>query len=331
MKSFSRQDMNENPYNIFELIKKETLYELDRMQLNQYPDGNSTRLREEIAGYAGVERNQVLVGNGSDELILLALQTFAGSGNGVMVHSPTFSMYQHYGGLLRCRLIHFEADGDFNLDADSFKAAIKREQPKLLILCNPNNPTGKVLELSQIQYLLEDYRGITLIDEAYYEFYGKTAVSLIATERVIITRTFSKAFGLAGIRLGYMLGGEKLIKAADCARSPFNVSSFSQAAASIALKSYPLVEASVKKILQDKEKLFMDLKSIEGIEIFESQANFFLVRTDKAERLINELNQEGIRVRCFEDERLANCFRITVGLQEDNERIVEAIRRGACE
>ncbi|MFZ5354536.1 MAG: histidinol-phosphate transaminase [Bacillota bacterium] len=323
-KAVKRLDLNQNPYDIAELLSEELNTVWRSIKTNEYPDGSSCELRKAIASYAGIEPECIVTGNGSDELLMLIMQTFVSRGDRVLTFVPTFSMYRQYALKEGALMLEYSTGGDFNLDIDGFINFRDEHKPKLQIICNPNNPSGGLLSMTQLESLLKGFKGITVIDEAYYEFSKVTAVPLLErNKKLLITRTFSKAMGLAGLRIGYILGSSGLTEQLERVRSPYNLNAFSQAAAVAVLKNYDKVQKTVSSICGDRDYMYNRIKLIDGIMVFKSYTNFLLLQSSYCSEIEQALLAEGIRIRRFREPELSDCLRIAVGRSEDNSRIIE--------
>jgi histidinol-phosphate aminotransferase len=267
------------------------------------------------------------IGNGSDELVSIVLQTFIDPGDTIAISNPTFSMYKIYGTICGARIWEYNQDSSFRIKLDEFIGCLEKEKPKIVFLCNPNNPTGSSLELSEIEQILKEIDSIVIVDEAYFEFSGVTASGLLSNyDNLIILRTFSKAFGLAGLRVGYMLACPSVISYIDRVRSPFNVNAFAQAAAVEVLGNIDIVSERIEIIKSERTRLTGMLTKLEGLRCYESCSNFLLVRSSYAEEIFKRLQEAGIYIRSYSDPQLLDCLRITIGSPEENDSFFEIIK-----
>ncbi len=319
-------DKNENPYNIVKLLKNEISLETDNLMLNRYPEGSYKLLREELSRYTGINAENIVIGNGSDELLYMIMQAFLEKGEKVLLHTPTFAMYKSYANMVGGVIEEYETDDRFCIELETFKKVIDEKNPKILIICNPNNPTGSFIEIEAIEYLIQDFTGIVIIDEAYMEFCNQTAVKFLEKyKNVIILRTFSKALGLAGLRIGYMLSSMEVIDCVERAKSPYNVNAYSPAVAVAVLKNIDKVRKAINIILEERNSLISKLAELKGIEVFESKTNFVLIRADKCKELYASLFENGIAVKGFNDPKLKNCIRLALGTSTENRKVLETI------
>jgi len=312
---------NENNYGpsprVVETLKASAQY------VFRYPcrDGE---LREKIAGYAGVEPENVVCGNGSDELIELILKVFSGPAAGV---SPSFSEYKIISKTLGVEYAETPLREDFTFDTKAFIE--KSKDANLLFLDNPDNPTGGVIFRTDLLKVLNEGR-ITVVDEAYYEYYGESIADLLGDyPNLIILRTFSKAFGLGGLRIGYALASSEIISYLDKVRPPFNVNSLAQEAALAALDDVAYMQECVGKTVSDRRMLAEKLAT--RYRVFPSETNFLLLDTSPttADEFFNQMLDKKIVVRKFGQLPGFNgeFTRITVGTKEENRKLVEALQQ----
>jgi len=320
-------EANENffiPRDFFSQIFGELEGELDP---RLYPQSEKMELINALSEYLALPSECFVVGNGSDELIETVVRAFLRRSERCISISPTFAMYR----------IIVEAQGnkydtvplgeEFSLDADALLSKI-RSETVLCVLCSPNNPTGNQFELNSVRKIVEEFKGIVVVDEAYVEFAPLSIKDAIEEfNNLIVLRTFSKAFGLAGLRIGYALTCPKLASALRRVQLPYNVNKFSMRVASKVLERRDVVLDAAEGVKTERRRLIKRLKEITGIKAFNSDANFVLVKTEKdAEAIFRGLRDEGILVRNIGDiPNLGKCLRITVGLPEMNDRLINAL------
>ena len=317
-------DANENAFG-------SVLPKISGVDLSRYPDPLAQKLREKYSQFAGVPAKKILVGNGSDEIIWLLLLAFVESNEEVLTFAPTFSMYRVFAELLGLRVREVALEKDFSLDAEKFRKNISAKT-KLIFLCSPNNPTGQILPLADIEKILRTKK-IVVVDEAYIEFAPeKSAAKLLKKyPNLIVLRTFSKAWGLAGLRVGCGLMDPAAIAVLAKVRAPYSVDALSQKLALDALKNSAKMKTTVKKILAEKEKLTAKLWSL-GLTVFPSDANFVLVQFPpqiSATAIYKKLVRNfGLVVRDFSSKKLLeNCVRITVGTPAENGKLLDALTK----
>lgn len=304
---------------------------IQKVELSRYPDPLAGDLRQELAKYAKVKSSQILVGNGSDEIIWMLLMSFVERDEAILTFSPTFSMYRVFGDLLGVRVKEVLLEKDYSFDAKKLLKQIGAKT-KLIFLCSPNNPTGQTIPLRDIEQILKSKK-IVVVDEAYIEFaVQKSCAKLLKKcSNLVVLRTFSKAWGLAGLRVGYALANEEVVRVLAKVRAPYSVDGLSQALALQALKKQKQMEASVKKILAEREKLSEALWKL-GLIVFPSEANFLLVQFPpkiSATKIYEKLvKQFGIVVRDFSKKTLLkNCLRATIGTPAENSKLLAALKK----
>lgn len=323
-----RLDANENSENLFKLCFNDFVKKVSESTINRYPDPSSTVLREKVAKYVGGEINKdnIICGNGSDELIQCIISTFVNSEDYVITHSPTFSMYQISNQILGGNFLEVDSNENFEINVDEIIKVSNEKNAKLIILCNPNNPTGTVTKREDLLKIINSTNGVVVVDEAYYEFLGESLVDIVnENERVIVLRTLSKAFALAGARCGYLVAAPSAVQVILKVKPPYNLNTLSQYAGECILNNYEKVEASIKRIKGERDKLIPMLKEIKGLKVYETGANFVLLKTEKSSELIKKFEEEKILVRRFSGGALENCIRISIGFENENKKVIEII------
>jgi histidinol-phosphate aminotransferase len=319
-------DAMENPYTLPDAVRRELAAVLARVDLNRYPTPRPQKLREAIAQRmklpAGME---VLLGNGSDELIQMVITALARPGAALMYPSPTFVMYAMGATFSGMRAIAVPLSDDFSLDADAFIARMQAEKPALVFLAYPNNPTGVLYPEADVARVIRACPGLVVVDEAYHVFAGKSFVPRLAEfDNAVVIRTVSK-LGLAGIRLGYLVGRPEWVAQLDKVRPPYNVSVLTQTAALFMLERLEVLEEQAARILAERESLRTSLAALKGVTVFPSEANFFLIRVPDAERVHAALRQQSVLVRNL-NPGIRNCLRVTVGTPDENRILLNALR-----
>src|SRR5215212_2679961 len=274
-------NQNENPWDAPEALKRETLRRMNERAWSRYPDFTPASLHEKLAAFAGWTPEGVVAGNGSNELIQATLMVTVGEGKRVLISEPTFALYRQVATVLGGEVLSVPLDGELQFDAAALRAAIERDAPDVIILCSPNNPTGCRIEEADLEPLLEASGAIVVIDEAYFEFSGRTVAGLLARhENLAVFRTFSKAMGLAALRVGYLLASPALAREVGKAVLPYNLNAFSQTAAEVAVEMYEeTLRPTVRKVVEERGRLYSRLKQIEGLAPVRSRANFMVVRS----------------------------------------------------
>ena len=324
VESIIKLDANENPYGYSPRVGKA----LARYpHFNIYPDDDQTRLRQLLAGYAGVAARHIVAGSGSNQLIDLILRLFISKGDEVISCPPTFGIYRFSTELCGGTLVEVPRAKNFAVDVGAVKAAIT-EKTRVIFLANPNNPTGTVIPRKDILALLGTGLPV-VIDEAYYEFSRQTVAPLINQyQNLIVLRSFSKWAGLAGLRVGYGLFPPKIAGYILRIKIPYNVNVAALVAVQESLKDKDYLMNSVKAIIAERGRLFGELEKIKWLKPYPSQANFILclLLKGEAKELRQRLQGKGILVRYFEEERLRNYIRISVGKPEHTNALMKALK-----
>ena len=319
-------DGNESPYDL-EGEDKFLLFErLSKLPMNRYPDPEALGVRSALSRAVAFPKDGILLGNGSDEIIQMTVEVFGGKSGCVLVPSPTFSMYRITSLILGKEVREVELDENFDIDLEPTLEMIRAEDPDIVFLATPNNPTGNSFSEEKVLEILEASAGAVVVDEAYCDFSKKSYIPHIERyENLLVLRTMSK-IGFAGARLGILFARPQIVSEVDKARLPYNINSLSQMVMSFALEHSEVIEGKISLILSERERLRDALERIEAIYVYPTDANFFLVRVPDAEFLFTELVRNDILVRRFEGGgRLADCLRITVGTSDENDRLIEAL------
>jgi len=323
-------NQNENPWDASDLIKRETLGRMRGREWSRYPDFVPASLHEKLAAFAGWTADGVLAGNGSNELLQAALMVTVGEGQRVLISEPTFALYRQITTVLGGEVLSVPLDAGLGFDVPALLDAIGRGRPDVVILCSPNNPTGCRLEEAELEAVLAAAPGLVFVDEAYFEFSGRTAAPLLARRRnLVVFRTFSKAMALAGLRVGYLLAAPELAREISKAVLPYNLNRFSQTAAEVAVELYETELAPlIARIVGERGRLFDALGRVGGLAPVPSHANFMVVRTRlEPERVFAGLLARDILVRDVSGyPLLRDYFRVSVGTPEENDRLVAALR-----
>lgn len=318
-------DANENPFPWPAGMREELL--AAPLEFNRYPDGKAMALRDAIAGYNGVRTEEVLTGNGSDELITVILNTFGGDGRKLLIHPPTFGMYANAAAITGTGVMEIPLLKGTKLDLEPMCAAARRDDMGVIIICNPNNPTGTLFPRADILEIVKSTRALVVIDEAYIEFAGESLVALIHEyPNLMIMKTFSKAFGMAALRLGYVIADSRLIDYLNRVRQPFNVNSFSQQAGIIAIRYATEYRKQVETIKNEINMLYNEFKKIPGWKVLETRANFILFQPPNPDQWFEALAASGFTVRNLGDlPGLGKCLRLSSGLPDENKALLEAV------
>ncbi|MBQ6522029.1 MAG: histidinol-phosphate transaminase [Atopobiaceae bacterium] len=318
---------NENSYGMPVYVYDKAMRALEGVKANRYPDPLAPKLRGRLASLYGLESDQVIVGNGGDELIFNLFLAFGGGGAKVVDCPPTFSIYRLYAELCECTVADVPRDPEtFAVDGDALLA--EAADARITIVTTPNNPTGTLTSLAFIEELCAATDGLVLADEAYMEFAGAPSAAMLLDRcpNLVVLRTLSKAFALAGGRIGYVLAAPAIIDALAAVRQPYSVNSFSQAVAETVVRDGARFAPTIAEICENRGILASELAKLDRLTVWPSSANFLLVRVPHAHRVWELLRDEhSILVRDFSaTPGLEDCLRITVGRPEECTAVVEA-------
>ncbi len=296
--------------------------------VNRYPDREFPKLRSALAGYLGhaLTAEHIWAANGSNEVIQQFLQAFAGPGRTLMSFTPTYTMYGLLAATTGTNWQTASRSSGRELSAEQVRAALLLNQPDVVVLCSPNNPTGTPLPLQVVEAAYDAAPGMVIVDEAYKEFdRTPSALSLLAGRpRLVVTRTLSKAFAFAGVRLGYLAADPAVIDALRLVRLPYHLSTLTQLAAELAIAHAPEVLASVQQIIAQREFIAAQLEAL-GLQVAPSETNFLLVSgVGDSIRAFESLRADGILVR---DVGIDGSLRITVGTASENAQVVASLSR----
>ncbi len=315
-------DANENPFG--SVVKS-----LFGLELNRYPDPFARKLKERLSEYVGVKPEALFTGVGSDEVIDLLIRLFVSEDEEVIIFEPTYGMYRAAAEIAGVKIKTALLTSDFQIDFSVFKKQLT-SKTKMVFCCSPNNPTGNLLEEEAILKLCKSFKGIVVVDEAYIEFASRPSLTakLKKFENLVLLRTFSKAWGLAGIRVGYAVALPLIVEYLNKIKPPYNLNSVSASIAEQALGKTAQVSRWIKVILREREKLGNVLEEL-GYEAFESEANFILAKRRDASHLVKELARRfGIITRDMSSKpHLEDCFRISVGTPRQNQKLKSALRK----
>lgn len=304
-------DANENPFGDY----------------NRYPDSTQKKLKERVSQIKNVPASQIAIGNGSDELIDLIIKIFCQpSQDAVMVMKPSFAMYEFYANINQNKVIHLDLNSNFELSKEEFLTKSKASQAKVLFLCSPNNPTGNSID--DLEFYIENFDGIVVVDEAYIEFSDKESIlaKINQFENLIVLQTLSKAWGLAGLRIGMAFASEYIIGLFNRTKSPYNISELNLKTAIKELSNREVFKIKLNNISLQKQNLKAALTEIKIVDkIYPSDANFLLIEVNQAEKVYQTL----IDNRVLTSKRfpsILNALRITVGSNDENEKLIKILK-----
>ena len=313
-------DANESPYGFDNACKA-----LKSVPTNRYPDPEALSLKKHIAQGLRIKPEMILQGNGSDELIYYLIAAFGGP---VLYPVPTFSMYGIIAQALDQKKTEVPLDGQFDLDMKRMLSGIRKEKPKIIFLSSPNNPTGNCFSSDRILKIIDATasKSLVVVDEAYQPFASERGfIPLLKDyENLVILRTLSK-IGLAGLRVGFLIAGEEIIREVNKIRLPYNLNTLSQALALEVLKDKKRLRNNVRSIISERDRLFRELSKIGGIAPYPTEANFVLFRVKDAGRIYRELLKKGVLVRDMKGV-VDGCIRVTVGSPAENRIFLDALR-----
>ena len=306
-------DANENPFG----------------ELNRYPDPYQLKIKQKLSELNQISTENIFLGNGSDEVIDLAFRIFCEpKKDKVLTFSPTYGMYEVSANINDVELINLDLNDNFQIDLETLKPYFEDENLKIIFICSPNNPTGN--SIKNIKYILENFNGIVFIDEAYIDFSPEESFrnQIKNYPNLIVSQTFSKAWGMASVRVGIAYASEEIIKFYNKVKPPYNISQLNQDAILNTLNDEKInqVSENIKIILEEKKSLIQNLKKLNLVKtIFPSDANFILIEVDNADSVYQELVNQNVIIR-NRNSVIKNCLRITVGSPEENKKLIETFQ-----
>ncbi len=318
---------NESTANLSVAIRKEISEAMLTLDFNRYPDNSQKDILEAYAKVMKLKANQLLAGNGSDAMLGLLIGTFLGKGKSLYTFDPDFSMYDYYASAYEAGVEKFDLPYDGNLDLDAFIAEGKKKQVSLVMFSNPNNPTGTCLSLEKIKKLVEAFAPVpVVVDEAYFEFSQETsALTLIDDyDNLYVTRTLSKAYCIAGVRLGFLAASKENIKEFRELSVPYSVNRVSMKIGEIVLSHADEIQAQIAATKKKRDAMYEAVKDFQSLHFYASQANFLHGCCDHKEQLLKMFEQEKIVIRNYAGK---NTFRITIGSEEENQKVISVLRK----
>ncbi|HIX84415.1 MAG TPA: histidinol-phosphate transaminase [Candidatus Megamonas gallistercoris] len=319
---------NESNLNMPPMVEERLMARLSSVAFNRYPNEQVETLAQQIAVNFNLSKENVLIANGSSEILEKLFFAFGGRGRKIVYPQPSFSMYKIYAKFSASTGVPVDLKEDYTFDAAAFVDAVKESRASLAVICSPNNPTGTKIPLADIEYVAKNIECAFVIDEAYVEFDGGTAVGLIKEyPHMMVARTFSKAYGLASARVGYLLADKKIIEMVSKACMPYHVNVLSAVTADIVYQMRDEYVPRIQMSIAERKRMSELLKQIDGMEVYPSVTNFILVKHPKAVAINEYLESIGIGVRSFGNApRLTNCLRISMGTREENDTWYKAIK-----
>ncbi|RLJ68910.1 histidinol-phosphate aminotransferase [Lacinutrix venerupis] len=306
-------DANENPFG----------------ELNRYPDPQQSKIKEKLSTIKSVETNQIFIGNGSDEVIDLAFRIFCEPGKDkVLTFIPTYGMYDVSANINNIEVIKQPLINDFQINLNQLQPYLDFQDVKIIFICSPNNPTGNTINTDDIEYILENFNGIVIVDEAYIDFSSQASFikNINKFNNLIVSQTFSKAWGLAGVRVGVAYASEAIIALYNRVKPPYNVSTLNQEVVLECLNNQSEVSKNIETILSERTKLKDALNQLSIVKkIYPTDANFLLVEVDNADKTYQYLIDKKVIIR-NRNTQVENCIRITVGTAVENQKLIEALK-----
>ncbi len=329
-RGYIKLDAMENPYIWPDDIKEGWLAQLKSCELNRYPDPEAKQLTQTIREQNKIpEGFDVLLGNGSDEIIQILLMALPADAS-VLSVQPSFVMYQQISQSLGLSYLGIPLlDGSFELDLPAMLAAIAEHNPAIIFLAYPNNPTGNLFDAEAIRQIITAANGLVIIDEAYAPFADVSFMDELAQyENLLVMRTVSK-LGLAGLRLGYLVGSTAIIEQLHKVRLPYNINTLTQISTDFALTHHALFDGQTQKICTERATVYEQLGNMKGITTYPSAANFILFRTPEkcATDIFTTIKQQGVLIKNMSPQGglLANCLRVTIGKPDENQAFLAAL------
>lgn len=322
----ARLNTNECPHPLPEDFARDLGRAVSEIPLHRYPDGQVTRLREEIAVHVGHTVEGTWVANGSNEILMQLLQAYGGSGRRAAVFEPTYLLHSRLAWLTQTEIVRLHLGGDFLLTGESVAAAVAAE-PDVVFVCSPNNPTGNAQPASVVEELASRTGALVVADQAYVEFGGESCLPLVVDHpNVVVTRTMSKAFALAGARIGYALASPDVVDDLQRVRLPYHVSALTQAAGIAAIHHAEEAMAILGAIRTERDRILAGLRSMPGLRVFPSDANFVLFVPPKpAAEVWQAMLDRGVLVRDVSSV-VPNALRVTAGTTRETDLFLSAIR-----
>lgn len=326
-------NQNENPFDLPNELKRELVEEFFLQPWNRYPDVFPTPLIEALSKFINVPMESIIAANGSNELMYTILMAIVSKGTKVLIPTPTFFLYEKIVNVLEGELIFVSAKSDLSFDTEKIIASAQEKKPSLIILNSPNSPTGQMLSANEVEKILLETDAIVLVDEAYIEFADMPSVLplLKKYDRLIILRTFSKAFSIAGLRIGYLVAQPALCAELLKPKIPFTVNNFSSSVAIKLMQKNELISERIRYIKRQKDLLFNELSTMNQLKVFPSQTNFLIFQLqvkNNAKMLFENLLSENVLIRDVSSyPMLKNTLRVNAGTEDENKAFLSALKK----
>lgn len=310
------------------LVEDRVMARMSHIAFNRYPNEEMEDLMEAIAKNYGMSKENVLLGNGSSEIIEKIFHCFGGKNHKIVFPQPSFSMYHIYAKAAEAEGVPFDLNDDYSLNVKTFVKTVNDNNASLAVVCNPNNPTGNYIPVSDIEYIAQHIECPFLVDEAYIEFHGGTSVGLMEKyPHLMIARTFSKAYGLASCRCGYLLAQKDLAEMIGKAFMPYHMNTLTLVTADTVFQMRDEYVPRIQQMIAERKRMEELYASLEGFTVYPSNTNFIFVKYDKAVELNERLVSLSMGIRSFgKAPRLENCLRISMGTRMENDEIFKAVK-----
>lgn len=316
---FVKLNTNENPYPPSPLVLSR-LKEAVNGKLRLYPDPLGEKLREKISGVYGIDRQRIILGNGSDEVLSIIMRSFVNKGDRVVNLYPSYTLYKVLARIQEAKTVEMELNEDYSLPQEL-------PQGVLVLISNPNTPSGTLIPRQRISDLCRERKGVVVLDEAYVDFARENCLELSSRfENLIILRTLSKSFSLAGMRVGFGIGSPDLIIGMMKVKDSYNLNQLSLVAAEAALSDLEYMRKNIRAIINQRELLSQSLKGL-GFSVYPSETNFVLARSPRAREVYEKLKKKKILVRYFDEPRLRDALRITVGTPQEMKKLMNTLKQ----
>ncbi|MDQ1355658.1 MAG: histidinol-phosphate aminotransferase [Acidimicrobiaceae bacterium] len=323
-----RLNTNESPFPPPDGWLEALVEELRSIEFHRYPDRAAWGLRKALADLHGVVPEAVFCANGSNEVLQTLCLAYGGAGRTALTFEPTYALHSHIAHLTGTGVVEEQRRDDFTLDPAVVRAALARSQPAITFLCSPNNPTGRADDRSMVEQVLAEAPGLVVVDEAYGQFADWSAIDLVADDRpLVVTRTYSKTWAMAAVRLGYLIGPPGVVEVLERVALPYHLDAVKQAAGRLAVRFTDEMERRVATIVSERARLLDGLQRL-GMTTWPSQANFVLWRPPDrpAAAVWRGLLDHSVLVRdCSSWPRLEGCLRVTIGTPAENDRFLAAL------
>lgn len=323
-------DAMENPYSWPKHMRDEWLDQLRDVPLNRYPDASGSELKQHLRQTMNIpQQTEILLGNGSDELIQIVQLCLSGPGGAMLAPAPSFVMYEMTARFVGARYFSVPLCSDFSLDLDAMCNAIRKHNPSVVFLAYPNNPTGNLFDRAAVDEIIRVTNGLVVLDEAYYIFAHDSYYDQIERhDNLVVMRTLSK-LGLAGLRLGFLVGPAPWVGQFEKVRMPYNVGALTQRTAAFALQKMNVFKRQAEFIVAERERVYAALRAMPELTPFTSQTNFILFRSAQmpAAVLFQKLVERGILIKNFHHAGtvLHQCLRVSIGTQDENDKFLQAV------